>query len=84
MTVAYMAALEVPPGLDLPSIVRDSLDEAMRVASTLPDAEESAVMEAARGAFPAAFRAVLAGVAMLWLATGALIVANARAPKLRK
>jgi DHA2 family multidrug resistance protein-like MFS transporter len=84
MTLAYAAALQPPAGLELPVIVHDSLDEALRVAGTLPYNEGAALGNAAREAFPAALRAVLWGVALLWLVTAALIVANARRPKLRK
>ena len=79
MTAAYARRwccrkLPVP----LPPIVRDSLDEALRVADTLPPAEGAALSQAARTAFVPAVRAVLTGVGILWLATGMLISIGAR------
>lgn len=83
MTIAYASALQVPEGLQLPRVARDSLDEALRVAGALSYTDGSALAAAARSAFPAAVRNVMWGVALLWFATGLLILHNARAPKLR-
>jgi MFS transporter, DHA2 family, multidrug resistance protein len=82
MTIAYAAALSIPGGAVLPATVRDSLDEALRVADTLVPADAETLREAARNAFIRAVRIVLAGVAALWLATGALIGLISRSPKL--
>jgi DHA2 family multidrug resistance protein-like MFS transporter len=83
MTIAYASALQLPEGLQLPAAVRDSLDEALHVAGTLSYKEGTELAQAARAAFPAALRSVMWGVAVLWFATGLLIVRNARTPKLR-
>jgi hypothetical protein len=53
--------------------VRDSLDEALRVADGLPAAEAQSLRTAARSAFTSALQATLLGVAALWLATAAVI-----------
>ena len=77
MTLAYSWTLGVTdaPGPDaLPTAVRDSLDEALRVADALPAAAGDALRVAARGAFGNALQAVLVAVAVLWAATGALVL----------
>jgi DHA2 family multidrug resistance protein-like MFS transporter len=73
MTIAYAAALP-PPGATLPAIVRDSLDEALRVADALPGADAMVLRDAGRSAFGTAYRAVLTGVGLLWFATGVFIL----------
>jgi DHA2 family multidrug resistance protein-like MFS transporter len=84
MTIAYASTLTLPEtGAPLPSIVRDSLDEALRVADGLPAAAADALRDHARSAFGNALRAVLAGVGLLWLVTGILIAARGRSAKLR-
>lgn len=85
MTLAYAATLQLPAGAALPSMVRDSLDETLRVADTLATADGAALRAAGSAAFAAALRAVLLGAALLWLATGLLIATgrSAAAPMRR-
>jgi DHA2 family multidrug resistance protein-like MFS transporter len=74
MTVAYAWTLSVPDA----GAVRDSLDELLRVADTLPSETGDVLRAAGRGAFGRALQAVLVGVAILWAATGALILMGRR------
>jgi MFS transporter, DHA2 family, multidrug resistance protein len=74
MTLAYSLALSLPDApVALPGTVRDSLDEALRVADGLATAEADALRMAARSAFASALQATLLGVAALWLVTAAII-----------
>jgi len=79
MTIAYAAAL-VPPdsAAALPAIVRDSLDEALRVADSMTAPDAAALSEAAREAFTVSLRTVLWGIGLLWMATGIFIIAAGR------
>jgi len=81
MTLAYSGHLlafdfiGTMPGVER---ARDSLDELLRVAATLPADTGQALRAAGVAAFTAALRAVLLGVALLWLATGVAIGASRR------
>jgi DHA2 family multidrug resistance protein-like MFS transporter len=79
MTVAYALSF-MPPvfPMALPSAVRDSLDEALRLADSLTATQGNALRAAGREAFGHALQAVLAGVALLWASTGIFIVAKRR------
>jgi MFS transporter, DHA2 family, multidrug resistance protein len=71
MTIAYAAALMPPESsVMLPSIVRDSLDEALRVADSISATDGAQLRAAARDAFTVALRTVLLGIGLLWMATG--------------
>jgi MFS transporter, DHA2 family, multidrug resistance protein len=74
MTIAYSLAL-APAQITvaLPGTVRDSLDEALRVADALAPHEADVLRTAARAAFGTALQATLLGVAALWLVTAAFI-----------
>jgi MFS transporter, DHA2 family, multidrug resistance protein len=78
MTLAYSWTLSVPDAAllnaSLSATVRDSLDEALRVADSMPSETGDVLRAAGRGAFTRALQAVLVGVALLWAATGALIL----------
>ncbi len=77
MTIAYAATLQVPPHLaTLPMSVRDSFDAALHVAASLPAAEGAVLRAAGAQSFTIALRAVLMGVALLWLITGLAIGAG--------
>jgi MFS transporter, DHA2 family, multidrug resistance protein len=79
MTIAYAAALMEPESsVALPRVVRDSLDEALRVADTLSAESGTELRAAGREAFGKALQTVLASVALLWCATGALILLRRR------
>jgi MFS transporter, DHA2 family, multidrug resistance protein len=74
MTLTYSLALSLPDAAAaLPVVVRDSLDEALRVADGLANAEADALRVAARSAFASALQATLLGVAALWLVTAIVI-----------
>jgi hypothetical protein len=66
------------------STARSAEENASCAASRTAVAAASGKSAATRSASSIESRAVLAGVAMLWLATGALILWNARPAKLRK
>jgi len=71
MTIAYAAALmPAESSVALPSIVRDSLDEALRVADSISATNGAGLRTAAREAFTVALRTVLLGIGLLWMATG--------------
>ncbi len=75
MTIAYAAALLLPAAAaPLPAQVRDSLDEAMRIADALPAPLATPLREAARAALAQAMQVVMAGVGLLWFATGLLVL----------
>src|SRR5690606_14745502 len=78
MTIAYAGALVLPEGAVLLPQVRDSLDEAMRVATELPAGTAQALREAAGDALADAMRVVMTCVGLLWFATGLLIVSLRR------
>jgi DHA2 family multidrug resistance protein-like MFS transporter len=74
MTAAYAISLSLPEALStVPATARDSLDEALRVAESLDSGEAAMLRDAGRAAFTDALRAVLVGIGLLWLATGAVI-----------
>ncbi|MEO8315905.1 MAG: MFS transporter [Pseudomonadota bacterium] len=75
MTAAYAMSLVLPETAGaLPATVHDSLDEALLVADSLGPVAGSALRDAGRAAFTEALRAVLIGIALLWLITGVVIV----------
>ncbi|MDQ2639048.1 MAG: MFS transporter [Pseudomonadota bacterium] len=82
MTIAYAAALMPPETAPaLPSIVRDSLDEALRLADSISAADATQLRSAAREAFTVALRTVLLGIGLLWMVTG---IGIARAGRSRR
>jgi DHA2 family multidrug resistance protein-like MFS transporter len=77
MTLAYAYTLQpLLAGTALSPTVRDSFDEALRVAATLPPPEGAVLRAAGAQSFSAALRAVLLGVAVLWFTTGLVIGAG--------
>ncbi|MEP7314089.1 MAG: MFS transporter [Pseudomonadota bacterium] len=75
MTIVYALSLTLPLAVDgVPSVVYDSLDEALLVAELLPDRLGLVLQTAARTAFTQAFQAVLIGAAILWTVTAALTI----------
>jgi len=74
MTVAYAMSLVLPDSAaQLPATVRDSFDEALQLAATLPPQAAAELRAAGRTAFATALPAVLTGIGLLWLATAWLI-----------
>lgn len=71
MTITYAATLELPAQLPVAAaVVRDSLDEAQRIAGSLSPEQRLTVLSATDYAFTRAVKAVLLGVAFSWLVTG--------------
>ncbi|CAM3462646.1 MULTISPECIES: MFS transporter [Saccharibacillus] len=70
----YTLSMRIPAGLPVPANVRDSLDEALLAADSLPAASAAALREAGRSAFDASFVVVVAGITA-FLAAAALTVA---------
>lgn len=64
----YTLSLQIPAGLNLSSIVKDSLDEAMLVSESLPAAASEALITAAHTAFDESFMAIFAGITVFLLA----------------
>lgn len=78
MTAAYAMSLVLPDSAPaLPATARDSLDEALLAADSLPVEAANALRSAGRAAFTQALRAVLIGIGLLWIVTG---IAIARSP----
>lgn len=80
LAAMYSRAMILPAGLDLPETVRDSLDEALIAAESLPAAAAHTVAALGRAAFDQAFVTVLVAGAVLLLAT-ALGVGLRRGPR---
>jgi DHA2 family multidrug resistance protein-like MFS transporter len=85
MTFTYASTLLLPESLSqLPAVIHDSFDEALRVADTLSPDDATNLRAAGAQAFTNALRAVLLGIGLLWMATGLGIMAgSARHPKSR-
>ena len=67
MSIAYAKALHLPQALaDLPVVVHESIDDALRLVADLSPAQGSLLQQAANGAFTQALVAVLWGTALLW------------------
>lgn len=73
LSAVYSATLLLPAAADLPATVRDSLDEALLAAESLPRDQALLVGELARNAFDGGYVAVLAACTALLL-TAALAV----------
>ena len=81
MTLAYAWTLAIPPDAIVPSTVRDSLDEALRAAQSLPPEVASQLRAAGNAAFGHALQAVLVGVGLLWILTAVAIMAGSQRPE---
>lgn len=81
MTLGYAWTLVLPEGAILPANVRDSLDEALRAAPSLPAQAAEQLRAAGATAFGHALQAVLVGVGLLWIITGIAIMANSPRPE---
>lgn len=78
MAAVYTAAFHSPVGVSVPDMVRDSLDEALIAAETLPDGLASTLISMAQGAFDNAFVAVMAVAVVMLMAASVGIGALAR------
>lgn len=73
MTAIYTAFMIVPEGSDFPETIRDSLDEALLLAETLPAEQAQHLREVGFMAFDQAFMWVIATASLLIFATALLI-----------
>ncbi|MGC7406042.1 MFS transporter [Pandoraea pneumonica] len=71
LSFVYARGMQVPQTAALPSVVRDSLDEAQLVAEQLPAALAASLTRLANTAFDQGFNAVIAAAAILLIATAA-------------
>ncbi|MBR7651235.1 MFS transporter [Brucella oryzae] len=65
LSVFYTASLVIPEGAGIPAIVRDSLDEALLAAQSLPPADAQTLTTLASAAFENAYLAVITATATL-------------------
>lgn len=65
LSVFYTASLVIPEGAGIPAIVRDSLDEALLAAQSLPPADAQTLTALASAAFESAYVAVITATATL-------------------
>ncbi|WP_458126750.1 hypothetical protein [Paenibacillus sp. Z3-2] len=72
-TLFYTLAMKIPEGIHVPSNVKDSLDEALLAAESLPPASAESLTNAAFAAFDQSFFVVIAGVTV-FLFIAALIM----------
>jgi len=73
LSLAYASALNLPADMHLPSIVWDSLDEALIVSQGLAPAAAQVVTDAAKASFDVAFAAVIASATLLLFLTAAVV-----------
>ncbi|GGG04279.1 MFS transporter [Paenibacillus albidus] len=71
--LGYSLAMKVPSDLQVPAMVKDSLDEALLVAESLPSQAAAALQAAGQFAFDHSFFMIITGVAV-FLAAASLIV----------
>ncbi|MGB6103784.1 MAG: MFS transporter [Pusillimonas sp.] len=73
LSAVYGAAMVPPAGLPASDIVRDSLDEAIRVAESLPTEAASVLVGMAKAAFDQGFVVVMGSCSVLLVATAAVV-----------
>jgi len=76
LTGVYAQTLAVPEGVEGVSIVRDSLDDALIVAESLPADLAAALTHVAKTAFDTGYAAVIATATVMLLATAAFVLLN--------
>lgn len=80
MSAVYSAAFATPAEMDAPALARDSLDGALIVAETLPDALATSLVSLAQNAFDSAFVTVMIMVvALLGVASVGIALTTHRA-----
>jgi len=72
----YAQSLSVPAGVAATGAARDSLDEALVVAESLPADLAATLTEMARGAFETGYAAVIATATIMLLGTAAFVLLN--------
>jgi DHA2 family multidrug resistance protein-like MFS transporter len=83
LSAFYTASLILPAGSSIPSVVRDSLDEALLAAQSMPEADAYALTTLASQAFENAYVAVIvATAALLLVATVATYIVQRRKVKI--
>lgn len=80
--LVYTLSMKIPEGLQVPSNVKDSLDEALLVAEGLTGPASESLKEASRVAFDESFITILVGVSAFFVITSVVIGLVGRA-KLR-
>ena len=79
LSAFYTASLILPVGADIPSVARDSLDEALIVAQSMPATDADSLIALASQAFENAYVAVImTTAALLIVATVATYIAQRR------
>ncbi|WP_137937370.1 MFS transporter [Chitinivorax sp. B] len=73
MTLVYSLSFRLPPGLEAPTIVRDSLDEALLIATSLAPEQAAALSQFAKMAFDHAFVAVTFVTSSLLIAAAVMV-----------
>jgi len=76
LTGVYAQTLAVPEGVEGAGIVRDSLDDALIVAESLPADLAAALTHVAKTAFDTGYAAVIATATVMLLATAAFVLLN--------
>jgi DHA2 family multidrug resistance protein-like MFS transporter len=83
LSAFYTASLILPAGSSIPSVVRDSLDEALLAAQSMPEADAYTLTTLASQAFENAYVAVIvATAALLLVATVATYIVQRRKVKI--
>lgn len=82
-SIIYTASLVLPEGLAVSPIVRDSLDEALIVAESLPAAVGSTLIENAKSAFDKSFVVVLASATIVLFVAAFMVLVATRRTKVR-
>ena len=82
MSAVYTAAFITPAGMQAPALARDSLDGALIVAETLPDAIAIPLISLAKGAFEGAFVTVMIVVVALLAVASAGVALSTRRKQL--
>ncbi|MNT43008.1 Methyl viologen resistance protein SmvA [compost metagenome] len=72
----YAQSLAVPAGVSAATAARDSLDEALIVAESLPADLAATLTALARSAFETGYAAVIATATLMLLATAAFVLLN--------
>ncbi len=79
LSAFYTASLVLPEGRNIPNIARDSLDEALLTAQSLPPEEASLLTKLAASSFENAYLAVIVATALLLIfATIAIYIVQRR------
>ncbi|MNI40504.1 hypothetical protein D3C81_2074360 [compost metagenome] len=81
--LVYTMSMKIPEGLQVPSNVKDSLDEALLVAEGLTGLASESLKKAGRAAFDKSFFAILVGVSVFFIVASLVISLVGDRSKLR-